>query len=523
MTTIYSTPAGTTATPVIVPSPGSYPGNVEVSMSCATPGSNIYYTLDSSVPTYPLTGTTALYTNPIEVTVNTTVSAIGATAGFNNSAVGNAAFVITIVPVVLPNVDAPSFSIAGGTYTSNQSVSISCATANATIYYTVDGSVPTTNSTQYTAPIEVTSNVVISAFATETGFNDSPVSVVSYTISIPVVVPPPPPVVGTRSKYTQPFANTSFWNDPASVVGTGVVHSAPVFPNAASRFSNSYFVEWEHNIVIGKKTMPYAVTEQYMYIQQGALNWAETNNLIPLTTTTAFNSTAGDSLAAAVSGNKYPIPDNYAGEGFGGNYGDQGWTATSPNNIKANFVSAILLGDDDTISNNQQFSRYPAGAPAGTGTLYDEPTKKDFNSSLPFNPSITVGDGRFGAHGASRLSSLGGSLRLFDLQQGVISHALKVVIGHNDCWGGGNGTNFTGEHLPKSNTGYSNNSYGYVYPAYCKDDQNYTGTNPDLRMGSLLQIPSNVELSSLGNAFGYTPGPHGGFDTVLGQMIAVCM
>lgn len=53
------------------------------------------------------------------------------------------------------SVPAPAFSPAAGTYVRDQAVSIACSDTGATIYYTTDGTEPTTSSTQYTAPIEV--------------------------------------------------------------------------------------------------------------------------------------------------------------------------------------------------------------------------------------------------------------------------------------------------------------------------------------------------------------------------------
>ena len=48
------------------------------------------------------------------------------------------------------NVEMPTFSPEGGEYTGTQSVTISCATEGASIYYTTDGSTPTDASTPYT-------------------------------------------------------------------------------------------------------------------------------------------------------------------------------------------------------------------------------------------------------------------------------------------------------------------------------------------------------------------------------------
>jgi hypothetical protein len=65
-----------------------------------------------------------------------------------------------------PTAATPKFSVAAGTYSSAQTVSISDATPGATIYYTTDGTTPTTSSTKYSGAITVSSTETLEAVAT---------------------------------------------------------------------------------------------------------------------------------------------------------------------------------------------------------------------------------------------------------------------------------------------------------------------------------------------------------------------
>jgi N-acetylneuraminic acid mutarotase len=76
----------------------------------------------------------------------------------------------------------PVFSPATGTYAPTQWVTISDSTAGAAIYYTTDGSTPTTNSTQYTGPILVAITETIQAMATAPNDMQSAVASATYTI-----------------------------------------------------------------------------------------------------------------------------------------------------------------------------------------------------------------------------------------------------------------------------------------------------------------------------------------------------
>jgi arabinogalactan endo-1,4-beta-galactosidase len=78
---------------------------------------------------------------------------------------------------------APTFSPAAGTYTTAQTVTLSDAIASATIYYTTDGTTPTTSSTKYTAAISVSSTETIEAIAVASGYANSTAASAAYTIS----------------------------------------------------------------------------------------------------------------------------------------------------------------------------------------------------------------------------------------------------------------------------------------------------------------------------------------------------
>ena len=89
---------------------------------------------------------------------------------------------------VTPTVATPVFSMASGTYYEPIEVEITCSTEDATIYYTLDGSDPTTASTVYTEAIMVDEDVTIKAFAVKEGYDDSNIATANYVIMSDVVI-----------------------------------------------------------------------------------------------------------------------------------------------------------------------------------------------------------------------------------------------------------------------------------------------------------------------------------------------
>lgn len=82
----------------------------------------------------------------------------------------------------LKQVAAPVASPMPGEYTGTQSVTLTSATDGAEIYYTTDGSTPTSASTKYTAAISVAASTTIKAIALKTGMIPSGIPEFAYVI-----------------------------------------------------------------------------------------------------------------------------------------------------------------------------------------------------------------------------------------------------------------------------------------------------------------------------------------------------
>ena len=115
------------STPQISPAGGTFEGSVQVTITCATSGADIYYTLDGSDPTTSSTK----YTAPFTLDQSATVKAIGVKSGWEDSDIASADFTITT-----PTVATPTISPDGGDYSGSIQVTLSCATSGAAVSYT---------------------------------------------------------------------------------------------------------------------------------------------------------------------------------------------------------------------------------------------------------------------------------------------------------------------------------------------------------------------------------------------------
>ena len=122
----------------------------------------------------------------------------------------------------------PAFSPISGTFTAPQSVTISDSTAGAAIYYTTNGTTPTTLSSVYSSAIPVSSTTTIEAMAVVSGYTNSAVASGTFTISSSPVPAPTRTVtdvdgnvygvilIGTQY-WTQQNLKTTHFNDNSAI------------------------------------------------------------------------------------------------------------------------------------------------------------------------------------------------------------------------------------------------------------------------------------------------------------------
>lgn len=224
-------PVGTSnvAAPVFSPAGGTYTTAQNVTISTATSGATIRYTTNGTTPT-STTGT--IYSSPVNLAATATLQAIAYKSGLTDSTVTSATYTITSSPP--PQVAAPTFSPAAGTYSSAQNVTLSSSTSGATIRYTTNGTAPTSSSgTVYSGAISIASTTTLKAIAYKSGMTDSNVSSATYTITSNGLDPNAPPGTNfdlSHWKITLPINNAE--EHSASELVAGYEHPDWFFTDA---------------------------------------------------------------------------------------------------------------------------------------------------------------------------------------------------------------------------------------------------------------------------------------------------
>jgi alpha-tubulin suppressor-like RCC1 family protein len=129
----YYLTVGSAGAPTMDPPGGSYASPQLVVLRSTTPSARIRYTTDGTEPTL----FSRAYKAPVLVDETTTLKAKAFAADTGASATTSETY--TISP---PAVATPALSPASGPFTTARSVTVTCATAGATIRYTTDGTDP---------------------------------------------------------------------------------------------------------------------------------------------------------------------------------------------------------------------------------------------------------------------------------------------------------------------------------------------------------------------------------------------
>lgn len=192
--TVYNKCGGTTSSqiftpvvpvisdPVITLTGGTYPSATSTTITCATAGAEIYYTLDGSTPVVG-NAVTKKYSGAIFIGKSLTIRAIGFRSGWTTSGLVSATYTITtFTRAATPVITPPTGSYVGGQY-----VTMTCATPGATIYYTTNGQTPqpgVNNPVKYSGPFtRIDPQVFLKAVAVADGYENSLVGVSNLTIS----------------------------------------------------------------------------------------------------------------------------------------------------------------------------------------------------------------------------------------------------------------------------------------------------------------------------------------------------
>ncbi len=174
---VYGLLANTpTAPPPVISPSGSNPqifsGTQMVTITDAIAGATIYYTTNGTTPN----SSSAVYSAAIPVSANETITAIASPSGYIQSPPASVTYQSATTPA------NPVFSLPSGTYSGAQALTLSDTTPGAIIYYTVDGTTPTTASPVYAVPLSIPVSETVQAIAIAPGLFSSAVVSANYTI-----------------------------------------------------------------------------------------------------------------------------------------------------------------------------------------------------------------------------------------------------------------------------------------------------------------------------------------------------
>lgn len=169
--------SSTVANPTFTVSEGTYNEAQSVEINCPTDGATIYYTTDGNDPTTE----SAVYSSAIAVNATTTIKAFAVKDGMTNSGIASATYTLKCA--------TPEITVPAGVFLDTKEVTIT-SSDGASIYYTIDGSEPTSSSTAYDPSNKpsISATTTFKAIATKSGWVDSEVATETFTKIVPLTV-----------------------------------------------------------------------------------------------------------------------------------------------------------------------------------------------------------------------------------------------------------------------------------------------------------------------------------------------
>lgn len=365
VTARYTIDYGQVSSPQISPTGGSYSANQSVTISDATAGATIHYTLTSGATGVVPTTSSPVYGGSIGVAGNGSVETIEAMA--TKAGLTDSTTTAETITINYAQASTPQIGPASGTYSTSQSVYLSGSTTGATIYYTIaagaSGTTPTTSSSVYSGPISVTGDgttETIEAMAVASGMANSTVASVTISILSPTPAPTFSPLGGTFAAdqrsillsdtaaatiyYTTdgstPTTASTVYTGPLSVSGDGTHETIKAIAVAGSRPASSVAAQ-SYSIIYPAATP--------ILSEGGGLY--STDQTVTITDTTA-----GATIYYTTNGTT-PSPANYSGYS----------APTSPTATASAAVSVAGSGTSEVLEAVAGGSR-PASAVAGGGT-----------------------------------------------------------------------------------------------------------------------------------------------------------
>jgi hypothetical protein len=313
---------------------------------------------------------------------------------------------------------APTITPDGGTFSASQVVSLSTATGSASIYYTLDGSTPTTASTSYTAPITIKTDTTLNAIAAAPSYIQSTVSSATFTFTYqtpslsfspaagtyltPQTVTISEPDANAKIYYTTdgstPSASSTLYTGPISVqssetinaiaidlnlqnsnVGTAVyaIQSGGNTIDFSDGFSSTQGLTLNGSAVATNDTR-LQLTDDSTW-EAGSVFWNAPINIQAFTTTFEFQLSE-----AQANGFTFTIQNDGAGpRALGGDSAGLGYQNIQQSvAVKFNFYNSDNEGSDST-------GLYTDGQPPLTPTIDISPSGIQLNSDDSIQAKIT--------------------------------------------------------------------------------------------------------------------------------------